>query len=173
MVAGHMTHFRMLSISLAMPSSSIMAEKSLAKVPPPLPPLVAIMAMEVVAVVLEMATEDVASCVVEAGVGRRGGVDVNGVGAHTVEEGCEGCEGCAGGCCCCLRREGGIMAAVSSLGGSFPRTFSATRCMASANCSAFNLPFFWMSHRFLQGGNTRTKPRHLPTSDQCKVAAGF
>ena len=152
MVAGHMTHFRMPSISLAMPSSSIMAEKSLAKAPPPLALLAVVVAMEVVDVVLVMATEDVASCAVEAGVGRRGGVDVKGVGAHSEVEGCEGCVG--GCCCCCLRREGGIMAGVSSLGGSLPRTFSATMCMASANCSAFSLPFFWTSHRFLQGDHT-------------------
>ena len=44
--------------------------------------------------------------------------------------------------CCCFLREGGIILGGSSLGGSFPRTFSAMRYMASANCSAFSLPVF-------------------------------
>lgn len=47
------------------------------------------------------------------------------------------------------RRDGGIIAAVSSFGTSFWRTFSAMRYMASANCSAFSLPVFSMSHKFL------------------------
>ena len=46
-------------------------------------------------------------------------------------------------------REGGIMAGVRSSGMSFLRTFSAMRYIASANCSAFSLPFFSMSHKFL------------------------
>ena len=50
-------------------------------------------------------------------------------------------------------RDGGTMAGVSSFGTSFLRTFSAIRYMARANCSAFSLPFFSMSHRFL---NTHT-----------------
>ena len=51
---------------------------------------------------------------------------------------------------CCLRTEGGIMLEVSSLGRSLPRTFSAIRNIANANCSAFSLPFFRTSHKFLQ-----------------------
>lgn len=47
-------------------------------------------------------------------------------------------------------REGGTMSGVNSLGTSFLRTFSAMRYMARANCSAFSLPFFSMSHKFLQ-----------------------
>ena len=46
-------------------------------------------------------------------------------------------------------REGGIMAAVRTLGGSFLRTFSAMRNMARANCSALRRPFFSMSLRVL------------------------
>ena len=49
------------------------------------------------------------------------------------------------------RTEGGIMMGDSSLGSSFPRTFSAMRNMARANCSAFSLPLFRVSHRFLRG----------------------
>ena len=48
----------------------------------------------------------------------------------------------------CLK-DGGIMARVSSLGRGFPLTFSATRNMASANCSALRRPVFDMSQRFL------------------------
>ena len=103
-----------------------------------------------------MVTLGVVSWVVEAGVGMKGGVEVK------VVEGCDGCELCDGcevcdGCEGCdgrgwLRREGGIMLGVNSLGGSFPRTFSATRYMASANCSAFSFPFFCTSHRLLGEG---------------------
>ena len=46
-------------------------------------------------------------------------------------------------------REGGTMLGASSVGSSLPRTFSAMRCMARANCSAFSLPSFRVSHRFL------------------------
>ena len=49
----------------------------------------------------------------------------------------------------CLK-VGGIMAGVSSLGRGFPLTFSATRNMASANCSALRRPVFEMSQRFLK-----------------------
>ncbi len=45
--------------------------------------------------------------------------------------------------------ERGIMAAVSSRGMSFLRTFSAMRYMANANCSEFRRPVFSMSHRLL------------------------
>ena len=96
----------------------------------------------------EVVTLVVVSWVAETGVGRRGGVEVKVEGCDGCEV-CDGCEGCDG--CGCLRREGGIMMGVNSLGGSFPRTFSATRYMASANCSAFSFPFFWTSHRLLGG----------------------
>ena len=46
-------------------------------------------------------------------------------------------------------KDGGIMAGVSSLGRGFPRTFSATRNMANANCSALRRPVLEMSQRFL------------------------
>ena len=46
-------------------------------------------------------------------------------------------------------REGGIMLGASSVGSSFPRTFSAMRNIARANCSALSLPLFCESHRFL------------------------
>lgn len=49
----------------------------------------------------------------------------------------------------CLK-DGGIMAGVSSLGRGFPLTFSATRNMARANCSALRRPVLEMSHRFLK-----------------------
>ena len=49
----------------------------------------------------------------------------------------------------CLK-DGGIIAGVSSLGRGFPLTFSATRNMASANCSALRRPVFEMSQRFLK-----------------------
>lgn len=48
------------------------------------------------------------------------------------------------------RRVGGIILGASSVGSSLPRTFSAMRNIARANCSAFNLPFFCVSQRFLQ-----------------------
>ena len=38
--------------------------------------------------------------------------------------------------------EGGIMLGASSVGSSLPRTLSAMRNMARANCSAFSLPLF-------------------------------
>ncbi len=38
----------------------------------------------------------------------------------------------------------------SSFGGSFPLTFSAIRNMARANCSAFSLPLFSISHNVLR-----------------------
>lgn len=47
------------------------------------------------------------------------------------------------------RRDGGIMATVSTSGISFLRTFSATRYMARANCSAFSRPVLSMSHKYL------------------------
>ena len=49
----------------------------------------------------------------------------------------------------CLK-DGGIMAGVSSLGRGFPLTFSATRNMASANCSALRRPVLEMSQRVLK-----------------------
>ena len=47
------------------------------------------------------------------------------------------------------RSDGGIMEGVSSPGRSLPRTFSAMRNMASANCSALSFPLFCVSHKFL------------------------
>ena len=47
------------------------------------------------------------------------------------------------------RREGGIMLGASSIGRSLPRTFSAMRYMAKANCSAVSLPRFCVSHKVL------------------------
>ena len=55
------------------------------------------------------------------------------------------------------RTDGGIMMGDSSFGSSFPRTFSAMRNMARANCSAFSLPLFRVSHRFLWGDAGRHK----------------
>ena len=74
--------------------------------------------------------------VAEAGVGNRA-VEVVGGTTDRVTDGC-------------LRTDGGIMFGGSSLeGGSFPRTFSAIRYMARANCSALSLPLFCTSQRFL------------------------
>ena len=53
------------------------------------------------------------------------------------------------------RSDGGMKLGGSSLGGSFPRTFSASRNMASANCSAFSFPLLVMSHKFLFGETGR------------------
>ena len=55
-----------------------------------------------------------------------------------------------------FRREGGIIAGVSSVGSSLPRTFSAMMYMARANCSAFSRPVFSMSHRPLSRESQRT-----------------
>ena len=57
------------------------------------------------------------------------------------------------------RRVGGIILGASSVGSSLPRTFSAMRNIARANCSAFNLPFFCVSQRFLQDRDTKTYRR--------------
>ena len=54
-------------------------------------------------------------------------------------------------------REGGIMLGASSVGSSFPRTFSAMRYIARANCSTFSLPFFCESHRFLERQRRKEK----------------
>ena len=63
----------------------------------------------------------------------------------------------------CLK-DGGIMAGVSSLGRGFPLTFSATRNMASANCSALRRPVLEMSHRVLkkqiEGGVLNERQRY-------------
>ena len=55
-----------------------------------------------------------------------------------------------GGALTLPRSDGGIIAAVSSCGMSFFRTFSAMRYIARANCSELRRPFFSMSHKFLQ-----------------------
>ena len=58
-------------------------------------------------------------------------------------------------------REGGIMLGASSVGSSFPRTFSAMRCIARANCSTFSLPLFCESHRFLERQRQKRERRNL------------
>ena len=137
----------MESISLPMLSKSLMALKSLLNpesAPKPEPPNPnADLAVTLVVEISE--SEEVGGAErpamllrSELDIGKNGVTDVL-VGAEVVGVAAEDV-GVA--TVCCLRSEGGIMLAVSSLGTSLPRTFSAIRNIAKANCSAFSLPFF-------------------------------
>ena len=137
------THFLMLSISLEMLSSSLMAEKSLPN-PNPLPSLLPPFSEEVMDAphTLDVVVVDVAMVTVprlavaklETLVGAEEATptpDVETDAAYT------------------FLKEGGIIAGVRSFGRGFPLTFSATRNMANANCSALSRPVLEISQRFL------------------------
>ena len=71
----------------------------------------------------------------------------------------------------CLN-DGGIMAGVSSLGRGFPLTFSATRNIASANCSALRRPVLDMSQRFLDKLKQTSHP-HTHTQTDAVMLWGY
>lgn len=142
---GDVTHFWMESISLAMWSRSLMALKSLLN-PESAPKSPNPNAALAVTLVVEVPESEEVGGAERAVMLLKSGVDIGRsdvtdelVGAEVVGV---AAEGVGGATVCCLRSEGGIMLAVSSLGTSLPRTFSAIRNMARANCSAFSLPFF-------------------------------
>ena len=162
------TYLRMPSISLEMLSSSMMAEKSVSKPPAdgaavpftaaeePLAPSVGV-SFRSNRAVCTVAVADADGKVIEEVVGRVqavvamvevGVVQLELSGAREEEEEDVGRRGGA----CCFRSDGGIILGASSVGAPFPRTFSAMRNMASANCSALSLPTFSKSHKFLQVG---------------------
>ena len=128
-----------------------MAEKSLPNPNPPLSPLPdeligAPHALEVVVVDVDMATIDPTPWLFVAKSEKL--VEEAAVAAVTLEVGVVK-EAATDAAYVCLK-DGGIMAGVSSLGRGFPLTFSATRNMASANCSALRRPVLEMSQRFLK-----------------------
>ncbi len=121
----------MVSTSFEMVSSSMMDEKSLPN-PPPSSPVVAMGSpIKLVGVV------DHAVDVLEADVAMATDVAIATPGALQAGdaqlEAAELCVGVLLGGVVCFRSAGGIMAGVSSVGTSFPRTFSAIKNMASAN----------------------------------------
>ena len=139
----------MLSISLVMLSSSLMAEKSLPN-PNPLPLLSPPFSEDVMAAphALDVVVVDVAMVAVnpvprlavaklETLVGAEETTLTPEVGMAEMDD------------AYAFLKEGGIIAGVRSFGRGFPLTFSATRNMASANCSALSRPVFEISQRFL------------------------
>lgn len=143
----------MLSISLVMLSNSLMAEKSLPNPNPPLSPLPDEMigaphALDVVVVDAPVATIDPTPELTVAKPDKLVEEEEEEAAAATLEVGV-GEEAATDAAYVCLK-DGGIMARVSSLGRGFPLTFSATRNMASANCSALRRPVLEISQRFLK-----------------------
>ena len=130
-----------------------MAEKSLPNPNPPLSPLPdeligAPHALDVVVVDVDMATIDSTPWLFVAKPDKLVDKEEKAVAAVTLEVGVVE-EVATDAAYVCLK-DGGIMAGVSSLGRGFPLTLSATRNMASANCSALRRPVFEMSQRFLK-----------------------
>lgn len=133
-----------------------MAEKSLPNPNPPLSPLSdeltgAPHALEVVVVDVDMARISPNPWLVVTKPDKLVDEDEEAVVVVTLEVGVVE-EAATDAAYVCLK-DGGIMAGVSSLGRGFPLTFSATRNMASANCSALRRPVLEMSQRFLKNTN--------------------
>ena len=149
MIPYSSTYFLMLSISFEMLSSSLMAEKSLPN-PNPfsslLPPLFedvmdAPHMLDVVVVDVAMVTDNpvpkLAVAKLDTLVGAEEATPTPEVGVVETDA------------AYAFLKEGGIIAGVRSFGRGFPLTFSATRNMASANCSALSRPVLEISQRFL------------------------
>ena len=140
------THFLILSISLLILSNSLMAEKSLPKPNPVSPPLLlssfaeAMGAPQALDVVVVEVTMDAVNPAPWLDVAKPDTL-VDDIVALEVDVAFDARY--------VFLKLGGIMAGVRSLGRGFPRTFSATKNMASANCSALSRPVFEMSQRFL------------------------
>lgn len=143
------THFLMLSISFVMLSSSLMAEKSLPN-PNPFSSLVPLFfedvmdaphMLDVVVVDVAMVSDNpvprLAVAKLDTLVGAEEATPTPEVGVVEMDA------------AYAFLKEGGIIAGVSSFGRGFPLTLSATRNMASANCSALSRPVLEMSQRFL------------------------